>query len=149
MRATAIPCLEWSLLDLGMGAPHIKVCGMLDGLRPELEVKASVLEERGRFAVNSLSKALCGTVHLRGIRLGWLPPDSPFKEYLLELVSDIFPSVIVAEALNDPAQVRPFVVLLEVDKTVRYIALGFDQVNYCELGVIARKGNQVPAPIIA
>ena len=102
---------------------------MLDGLGPELEVKASVLEERGRFAVNSLSKALCRTVYLRGIRLGWLPPDSPLKEHLLELTSDIFPSVIIAEALNNPAQVRPFVVLLEVDKTIRYVTLGFNQVD--------------------
>jgi hypothetical protein len=109
-----------------MGAPYIKICGILNSFGPELEIEASILEERSRFAVNSLSKTFCGSVYLRGIRFSWFPSDSPFKKHLLELTGNIFPSVIVAEALNNPAQIRPFVVLLKVDKTIRYIALGLN-----------------------
>ena len=40
---------------------------MFNSLGLELEVEASVLEKGSRFAVNSLSKAFYGPVHLRSI----------------------------------------------------------------------------------
>jgi hypothetical protein len=103
VRATAIPSFKRSLLDLGVRASHVKVCGMFNSLGPELEVEASVLEKGSRFAVNSLSKAFCGPVHLRSIWLGRFPPDPGLKEYLLEFTDDVFPSVIIAEAFDDPS----------------------------------------------
>jgi hypothetical protein len=103
VRATAIPSLEWSLSDLGVRASHIEVCGMLDGLGPELEVEACVFEERSRFTVNGLSEPFCGPVHLRGVWLGRFPPNPSLKEYLLEFTDDVLPSVIIAEAFDNPA----------------------------------------------
>jgi hypothetical protein len=76
---------------------------MLDSLGPELEVEARMLEKGSRFAINGLSKTFYGSVHLRSIWLGRFLPDPGFKEYLLEFTDDVFPSVIIAEAFDDPA----------------------------------------------
>jgi hypothetical protein len=67
VRATAIPSLKQSLLDLRVRASYIKVYGILNSLRPELEVEACVLEEGSRFIVNGLSELFYGPIHLRGI----------------------------------------------------------------------------------
>jgi hypothetical protein len=101
VRATAIPSFKRSLPDLGVRASYVKVCGMLNSLGLELEVEACVLEEGSRFAVNGLSEPFYGPVHLRGIWLGRFPPNTSLKEYPLEFTNDVFPSVIVTEALND------------------------------------------------
>ena len=101
MRATVILSLKWSLPNLRVRTSYVKVCGMLNSLGPELEVEACVLEERSRFAVNSLSEPFYGPVHLRGVWLGRFPPDTSLKEYLLEFTNDVFSSIIVIEAFND------------------------------------------------
>jgi hypothetical protein len=67
VRVTAIPSLERSLSNLGVRASYIEVYGILDGLGPELKVKACVFEERSRFTVNGLSEPFYGPVYLRGI----------------------------------------------------------------------------------
>jgi hypothetical protein len=101
MRATAIPSLKRSLLNLGVRASYIKVYGMLNSLGLELEVEACVLEEGSRFTVNGLSKPFCGPIYLRGIWLGRFPPNPSLKEHLLELTNNIFSSVIITEAFNN------------------------------------------------
>jgi hypothetical protein len=101
IRATAILSLEQSLPNLGVRTSYIEVYGVLNGLGPEFEVEAYVLKEGSRFAVDSLSKAFYGPVYLRGIRLGRFPPNPSLKEYLLEFTNDIFPSIIITEALNN------------------------------------------------
>jgi hypothetical protein len=103
VRATAILSLERSLSDLGVRASYIEVCGILDGLGPELEVEACVFEERSRFTVNGLSEPFYGPVYLRGIWLGRFPPNPSLKEYLLEFTNDVLPSVIIAEAFDNLA----------------------------------------------
>ena len=67
MRATAILSLEQSLSNLRVRALYIKVYGILNGLRLELEVEAYVFKERSRFTVNGLSKPFYGPIYLRGI----------------------------------------------------------------------------------
>jgi hypothetical protein len=48
-------------------ALYIEVYGILNGLGPELEVEAYILEERSRFIINSLSELFCRSVYLRDI----------------------------------------------------------------------------------
>jgi len=67
MRATAILSLKRSLPNLRVRASYIKVCGILNSLGLELEVKAYVFEEGSRFMVNGLSELFYRPVYLRGI----------------------------------------------------------------------------------
>jgi len=67
IRAIAILSFKRSLSNLGVRASYIEICGILNGLGPELEVEAYVLEERSRFTVNGLSEPFYGPIHLRGI----------------------------------------------------------------------------------
>jgi hypothetical protein len=72
VRLSAELGFEGCLLDLRMRTPHIKVFGMLNGFGLELEVKTRVFENKSGFIIESLAKAFCRTVHLRGIRLNKL-----------------------------------------------------------------------------
>jgi hypothetical protein len=67
VRATAILSLERSLLNLRVRASYIKVYGILNGLGPELEIEAYVLEKGSSFVINDLSKVFYRPIYLRSI----------------------------------------------------------------------------------
>jgi hypothetical protein len=122
---------------------------MLNSFWPILQGEASVLKDWGSFAVECLSNPLRGAVHLRGIRFCGFPDNTVLKKELSKSSRDVFPAVIIAQALDNPPEVWALMVLLKIDKTVRNLPLSLDKVDRCKLCEIASERDEVTTIIIA
>jgi hypothetical protein len=80
VRTATVLRFKGGLLNLRIGTAYIEIAGMTDGFRLVLKVKASVLENRSRFTVESLTKALSRAIYLRGVRLGWFLINPPLEQ---------------------------------------------------------------------
>jgi hypothetical protein len=67
MRLSAMPYFKGSLFDLGVRALYIKIFGILNSFRLELEAKTRVFKKRSSLVVKGLAETFYRTVYLRGI----------------------------------------------------------------------------------
>jgi len=80
-----------------------------------------------------LTKTFRRTIHLRRVDFYKFKINTILKQIVRQLLRDIFPYIIIIKSFDHLSEVRPLIMLLEMNKAVINLSFSLDEIDFYQL----------------